>query len=68
MTTPNPLHIANTAQNMARNASGMEAAVFNKVAMVCMGLMALGSVMQAVQPLLRDLNAKHADKHRGHQR
>lgn len=59
MTTPNPLHLANTAQQMARNAPAADAVVFNKVAMVCMGVMAAASVAQVFQPLLRDLNRKH---------
>jgi hypothetical protein len=58
MTAPNPLHLANTAQQMARNAPAADAVVFNKVAMVCMGVMAAASVMQVLQPLLRDLNCK----------
>ena len=60
MSAPNPLHLANTAQQMARNAPASDAVVFNKVAMVCMGVMAAASVMQVLQPLLRDLNRKHA--------
>ncbi|MFO0858357.1 MAG: hypothetical protein U0640_13495 [Phycisphaerales bacterium] len=60
MTTPNPLHLANTAQQMARSAPGGDAAVFNKVAMVCMGVMAAASVMQVLQPLLRDLKGKNS--------
>jgi hypothetical protein len=41
---PNPLHLANTAQQMARNAPKDDAVVFNKVAMICMGVMAASSV------------------------
>ena len=62
MTTPNPLHLANTAQQMARNAPASDAAVFNKVAMISMGVMAAAAVVQILQPLLRELNGKH-DKH-----
>ncbi len=62
MTTPNPLHLANSAQQMARNAPACDAAIFNKVAMVSMGVMAAAAVVQMLQPLLRDLNGKH-DKH-----
>jgi hypothetical protein len=58
MTTPNPFQIANTAQQMARYAPRDEAFVFNKVAMVCMGVMAAASVVQMLQPLLRELNGK----------
>lgn len=56
MNPPNPLHIANTAQHLARNASGSDAAVFNRVSMVCMGIMAAAAAMQILQPILRDLN------------
>lgn len=55
---PNPFQIANTAQQMARYAPKNDAVVFNKVAMVCMGVMAAASVMQVFQPMLRDL-ARH---------
>jgi hypothetical protein len=34
MNSPNPLHLANTAQQMARNAPKDDAVVFNKVAMI----------------------------------
>jgi hypothetical protein len=60
MTAPNPLHLANTAQQMARNAPAADAVVFNKVAMVCMGVMAAASVLQVLQPLLRDLSGKRS--------
>ena len=59
MNTPNPLHLANTAQQMARSAPACDAVVFNKVAMVCMGVMAAASVLQIIHPVLRDLNGKH---------
>lgn len=59
MSAPNPLHLANTAQQMARSAPAADAAVFNKVAMICMGCMAVASVVQMLQPLLRELNGKH---------
>lgn len=59
MTGPNPLHLASTAQQMARSAPAADAVVFNKVAMICMGVMAAASVLQVVQPLLRDLDRKH---------
>ena len=69
MTAPNPLHLANTAQQMARSAPASDAVVFNKVAMVCMGVMAAASVMQVLQPLLRDLNRKDQQDHgRGRRR
>jgi hypothetical protein len=62
MTGPNPFQIANTAQQMARNAPKDDALVLNKVAMVCMGVMAAASVVQIFQPLLRELNKKHAER------
>jgi hypothetical protein len=65
MTGPTPLYLANTAQQMARNAPKCDAVVFNKVAMICMGVMAAASVMQVLQPLLRDLTHKH-DEQAGH--
>ena len=68
MNAPNPLHLANTAQQLARNAPKDDAVVFNKVAMVCMGVMAAAAVMQAVQPLLRDLTHKHDRESRSHGR
>jgi hypothetical protein len=65
MNAPNPLHLANTAQHMARCAPVNDAVVFNKVAMVCMGVMAAASVVQVLQPLLRELTRKHdAESHR----
>jgi hypothetical protein len=63
---PNPLHLANTAQQMARNAPKDDAVVFNKVAMICMGVMAASSVVQMLQPLIRDLTRrrdKETDNH-----
>jgi len=60
MTTPNPLLLASTAQQMARNAPQGDAAVFNKVAMISMGVMAAASVVHILHPILRDLNRKHA--------
>jgi hypothetical protein len=57
-TPPNPLHLANTAQQMARNAPKDDAVVFNKVAMICMGVMAASSVVQMLQPLIRDLTRR----------
>jgi hypothetical protein len=68
MTTgPNPLHLANTAQQMARNAPKDDAVVFNKVAMICMGVMATASVLQVLQPLIRDLTRRRDQEsdHRG---
>ncbi len=64
MTTPNPLQMANTAQQMARSAPKNDAVVFNKVAMICMGVMAAASVVQMFRPLLREINSKHGDHER----
>ena len=58
-TPPNPLQLANTAQQMARNAPQNDAVVFNKVAMICMGVMATASVLQVLQPILRELTRRH---------
>lgn len=69
MTQPNPLHLANTAQQMARSAPAADAVVFNKVAMISMGVMAAASVIQLLQPMIRDLYAKHNDSdHHGRHR
>lgn len=70
MTNPNPLHLANTAQNMARNAPSGDAVVFHKVAMVCMGVMAASSVVQMLHPILRDLLKRESEheSHRGRHR
>lgn len=66
MTTPTPLHVASTAQQMARIAPPENAAAFNKVAMVCMGVMAAASALQVLQPLLRQLTQKQSNhEHRG---
>lgn len=61
-TAPNPLYVANTAHQMARHAPQGDAVVFNRMAMVCMGVMAAAAAMQALQPLLRELNRKDADR------
>ena len=63
---PNAYQIANTAQQMARNAPKTDAVIFNKVAMVCMGVMAAASVMQVLQPILRDLTKRSDEKHSRH--
>jgi hypothetical protein len=55
----NPMHVATMAQKMAANADGMDSKVFQKVAMVSMGVMAVASVAQMLAPLLRELNRKH---------
>lgn len=68
MTAPNPLHLANTAQQMARFAPKDDAVVFNKVAMVCMGVMAAASVAQVLQSLVHQLNAHHEARSGSHGR
>ncbi len=50
--------MANTAQQMARNAPKDDAVVFNKVALISMGVMAASSVLQLFQPIIRDLVRK----------
>jgi hypothetical protein len=63
----NPLHVANMAQRMAENASGSNSLLFERVAIVSMGVVALGSMVQVLAPLLKELNRKH-DEHQGHAR
>lgn len=63
MTHPSPLDLAKTAQTMARSAPADNAVVFNKVAMVCMGTMALASVLQVLQPMIKDLAVRREDHH-----
>lgn len=58
----NPLHVANMAQRMAENARGSNSLLFERVAIVSMGVVALGSVVQVLAPLLKELNRKH-DEH-----
>ncbi|RIK66913.1 MAG: hypothetical protein DCC65_08170 [Planctomycetota bacterium] len=65
MTQPSPLHVANTAQQMARMAPKNDAVVFNRVAMICMGVMAAAAVVQMLQPLLREINRKREKEHNG---
>jgi cell division protein FtsN len=57
--SPNPLHIASMSQQMSRSASPAEAATFNKIALACMVTVALGSVIQVLHPILKDLNRRH---------
>jgi hypothetical protein len=51
---------------MARYAPKDDAVIFNKVAMISMGVMAAASVVQLLQPILRDLNRR--DDHRRQER
>jgi hypothetical protein len=55
----NPLHVANMAQRMAENSEGTNSLMFQRVAMVSMGLVAVASAVQVLAPLLKDLNHKH---------
>jgi hypothetical protein len=59
--TRSPFHFVDTAERLARHAPPQNALAFNRMAMVCMGVMAAASVMQVLQPLLRDLN-RHSDR------
>lgn len=54
---PHPLHLASTAQQMARAAG--DSVVFNRVALLCRGVMAVASAVQVLQPLLHNLNRRH---------
>lgn len=49
----NPLHVANMAQAMAQKADGIDAKMFQKVALISMGVMALGSVAQVALEVMR---------------
>lgn len=64
----NPLHLASTALNMGRGAEGAEGVLFNKMALCCMGVMAVVSATQVLLPAVREvlhlLNQKH-DKESG---
>lgn len=55
----NPFHIADAAQRMAEKAEGADSRVFQKVAMVSMGVVALASTAQVFLSLLRELNRKY---------
>lgn len=65
----NPLHIAGTAQKMAQNAEGADSRLFQKVAVISMGVVALASATQVLLGLLRELNRKYDnDKYSGRSR
>jgi len=49
----NPLHVANLAQQMSRNADATDAKLFQKIAIVSMGCVALASISQVLLELLR---------------
>jgi len=55
----NPLHIADTAQRMAQKAEGTESRVFQKVAVVSLGVVAAASAAQVLLGLLRELNRRY---------
>lgn len=63
MTHQNPMQLATTALNMGRNSTGMDSLVFNKMAVVCMGVTAVAAVAQVTIPVFRELltalNRKH---------
>jgi len=61
---PNTLYIAKEAQQMAKNAKGDDCAVFQKVALVSMCLMAAAGTSQVLLSLWRELNRKE-DRQRG---
>jgi len=63
--TRSPFHVVDAAERMARHAPRENAVAFNKIAMVCMGVMAAASVMQVLQPILRDLNRRSDRDERG---
>jgi hypothetical protein len=48
-----PLHVANLAQQMAQKAEGVDAKLFQKVALVSMGVMAIGSVAQVALEIMK---------------
>lgn len=61
MSAPNPLYIAQQANNMARNAKGGRGIAFEKVATVSMCMVAVMAGMQMLMQLWRDLRR---DNHR----
>jgi hypothetical protein len=65
MSAPNPLHLANTAQSMARSAEGGDAKAFQKVALVSMCVMAAATAATLVRDVLKDLNRKQTGKQFG---
>lgn len=60
-----PLHVANMAQQMAQKSDGMDAKMFQKVALVSMGCIAFASVAQVVLELLRKHDREHSSHDRG---
>jgi hypothetical protein len=51
--TATPGQMASLAQSMARNAEGKDAQMFQKIALVSMGVMAFASVAQVALELLK---------------
>lgn len=63
----NPFYVVDAAERMARRAPGENSVAFNRMALICMGVMAAASAVQILQPLLRDLNrhSERSDRGRG---
>lgn len=59
---PSPLHIATMSQHLSKAASPGDASAFNKIALACMVTVALGSLIQTMTPLLRELNRRHDER------
>lgn len=55
---PNGFYVAQSAQNMARNAHGTDAMLLQKLAIVSMCAVALGSVITMGHQLYRDLHPR----------
>jgi len=63
---PNPFYIAQQAQQLAKNAKGDDCAVFQKLALVSMGVMAVAGASQVLLSLWKELNRKeHRHSGRG---
>jgi hypothetical protein len=60
----NPLFLAKEAQQMASKAEGKDARLFQKFAMISMGVMAAAGASQVLLQLLREMNKK--DDHARH--
>lgn len=63
-----PSQVANLAQSMARNAEGAEARMFQRIAMISMGVMAIASMSQVAMELFRKAPNKDRDEANRHQR
>ena len=60
----NPLHVANMAQAMANKAEGMDAQLFQKVALISMGCMAAASISQVLLEIFRRKEHRHEGRGR----